>query len=87
MVRFNPIGFAFMVIVYFCLLGGVMFKNRPYFNLKIHDLYIITAKQLGAKRTSKKILRLVLEEMDFRSSDKSNRLKEILSLYFKHLPR
>lgn len=64
-----------------------MFKNRPYFNLKIHDLYIITAKQLGAKRTNKKILKLVLDEMDFRSSDKSNRLQEFLSLYFKHLPR
>lgn len=87
MVRLDIIRNIILVVVHFCLLGGVMFKNRPYFNLKIHDLYIITAKQLGAKRTNKKILKLVLDEMDFRSSDKSNRLQEILSLYFKHLPR
>lgn len=88
MVRFNLNGFGIVGIVYLCLLGGeLMYTTRPYFNLKSHDLYILVAKELGAKRTDKKTLKLVLLEMDFRKSDKSNRLKEFLTLYFKHLPR
>jgi len=88
MVRLNPNGFGIVGIVYLHLLGDEMrFPTRPYFNLNAEDLYTLVAKEFGAKRTNKKNLKLVLMEMDFRKSDKSNRLKELLTLYFKHLPR
>lgn len=95
MVRLDIIRNIILVVVHFCLLGGVMkwkkhektFIERPYFNKNVHDLSLVVGKQFAKHRTDKKILKLVLEEMDFRKSINSKFLKGLLETYFKSLPK
>jgi hypothetical protein len=84
-----------MGVVHICNVGGVMkwkkydkdFTERPYFNKNVHDLSLVVAKQFAKHQTDKRVLRLVLQEMNFRKSINSKFLKGLLETYFKSLPK
>lgn len=64
-----------------------LFTERPYFSKNIIELREVVAKQFAKPKTDKKILKLVLEEMKFRTGVSSKFLKGMLKTYFKSLPK